>query len=578
MKVLANISVRMKILVPLFLLSALLIFSCIFSLNNVQSLMHDSEEISGKYATSIRQLGEISEEFASIHRIIYAHCVAQEATTRTSLEQEYDSLNESIEAVMLEFEENLSEGTETENYTQFKECYTQYHNIFNRALTFSKNEQEVEAANLANLELSKKGAEVSGFIDIMIETNANNMNEAVSAQKKSYNLIVILVVALIIASVVIILLSIFTIMTAIVNRLRNANKKLNSIVQTIEKGEGDLTQRLNVLGKDEIGTFCRGVNIFIETLQGIMQQITGNSNDLNSIVGNVANKVNTTNNSISDISSVMEQLSATMEEITSTVATVNENTSNVDGNVIDLASAADGLLSYSEEMQRRASALQVNAAETKQNTSTVINEIVEKLQKAIEDSKSVDRVNDLTDEILNISSQTNLLALNASIEAARAGEVGKGFAVVADEIRQLADSSREAANDIQSINHMVIVAVKELIKNSNAIVEYINSNILPDYDGFVNAGKQYNDDATHVTEIVNTVTEMSNNLKALMANITQSISGIATAVDESANGVSSAAMNTSEIVMDINEITSEMDSNQQIAGNLNEQASRFAHL
>lgn len=119
----------------------------------------------------------------------------------------------------------------------------------------------------------------------------------------------------------------------------------------------------------------------------------------------------------------------------------------------------------------------------------------------MEDSKSVEQVNGLTNEILNISSQTNLLALNASIEAARAGEAGKGFAVVADEIRQLADSSRETASNIQNINNMVTAAVKELIQNSDAMVSYINDNILPDYDGFVSSGKRYRDDASHVDEV-----------------------------------------------------------------------------
>ena len=196
----------------------------------------------------------------------------------------------------------------------------------------------------------------------------------------------------------------------------------------------------------------------------------------------------------------------------------------------------------------------------------------------MEDSKSVDRVNDLTDEILSISSQTNLLALNASIEAARAGEAGRGFAVVADEIRQLADSSRETANNIQSINNMVVIAVKELLDSSDSIVKYISETILPDYDGFVDAGKQYNEDAVYVNKVVSQFSEMSVQLEMLIKSITESISGIATSVDESADGISAAASNTNALVREITQVTDAMNNNKDIANSLNQQAEQFAHL
>jgi len=233
---------------------------------------------------------------------------------------------------------------------------------------------------------------------------------------------------------------------------------------------------------------------------------------------------------------------------------------------------------YAVGMQERAENLEHNAVENKQDTSNIVNGIIDKLQQAIEDSKSVDRVNDLTDEILSISNQTNLLSLNASIEAARAGEAGRGFAVVADEISQLANSSRVAANNIQTINNMVVKAVNELIESANSIVKYINTNILPDYENFVKAGKQYNDDAVHVNEIVSRFNDMSVNLNQLISNITDSINGITVSVNESTKGVSNAAMNTSDLVKDIDEIADAMKDNKQVAGSLTDEADRFVNL
>lgn len=125
-------------------------------------------------------------------------------------------------------------------------------------------------------------------------------------------------------------------------------------------------------------------------------------------------------------------------------------------------------------MKEHAEAMEHAARENMDTTGAKVNDIVSVLSQAIEDSNSVNQVDNLTNDILNIASQTNLLALNASIEAARAGDAGKGFAVVASEISQLAAASQEAANNIQSINAIVITAVHNLADNANGLVEYMN--------------------------------------------------------------------------------------------------------
>ena len=354
--------------------------------------------------------------------------------------------------------------------------------------------------------------------------------------------------------------------------------ELNEIVDGIKNNAGDLTKRVTTVGRDEIGQLGRGVNVFIDTLQEIMKQIKDSTDSLNNIVGNVISKVGTANDDSNNISAVMEELSASMEEVASTITNIETNTTDVDSDIVELDSSSQELLDYAVDMHKRAEELEHKAVANKQSTSDVVNEIIGKLQSAIEGSRSVERVNELTDEILNISSQTNLLALNASIEAARAGDAGRGFAVVASEISKLAESSRTAANNIQTINNMVVEAVKELTGSADQIVSYINDNILPDYDGFVNSGKQYNEDAVHVNVTVNSFNEMSSKIRKLMTEITDSIRGISTAIDESANGVSSAALNTGDVVKDIVAIASEMDNNKDIADMLGTQARRFTNL
>ncbi len=257
------------------------------------------------------------------------------------------------------------------------------------------------------------------------------------------------------------------------------------------------------------------------------------------------------------------------------VTNVDANATGVMGEMSTLQETTDEILKYSDEMKQRADELEAYAQKNKAETGKMIAPLIEKIRGALENSKNVERINELTDEILSISSQTNLLSLNASIEAARAGEAGRGFAVVADEIRQLADSSKETANNIQEINSMVLELVHELINSSNEIVDYMENTILPDYDSFVSCGQQYSEDAAHINDEMITYAERSNEIVEMVSSIADSLSGITQAVDEGANGVSSVAESIQILVSEISTINVEMGENKAIAGSLQEEARRF---
>ncbi len=578
MMFLKNLSIRYKILLPVAALGCLLIILGMVSLQSANQLMASSEEISGNYVLSIEQIDDTAIAYQSLRRVAFAHIVEDNMSSKKSLTEEADSLKEEIDTLCEQYEKGLSSKEERQSFEKFKNDYANYLDIYDQILTYSTNLQKLKASKLANTELREAGGALTEELDAMVSLNKAGMQEAVSHQNKVYNQVTRMTIVLLVLSLLVFLFVVFICWKWVCKRLININAQLRDVIASIESGQGDLTKRVQCFCTDEIGTLAAGINTFIETLQGIMGHINISSGQLGSIVNLVADKVSTANNNSTDISAVMEELSASMETISSTITDIKENVGVVDENIIDLSEASQGLYDYAAKMRNRAENLEQNAVENKQHTSDIINGIIEKLQSAMESSKSVDRVNDLTDEILSISDQTNLLSLNASIEAARAGEAGKGFAVVADEISQLASSSREAANNIQTINNMVIEAVNELIDSSDSIVKYINENILPDYEGFVNAGRQYNEDAQHVNDIVTQFNEMSVNLKQLMANITESVNGINTAVGESAKGATNVAMNTSDLVKDISEIADAMNDNRMVAGTLTDEADRFINL
>ena len=574
-----NLSIRYKILIPVGLLGILTLLLGISSLTNTGQLMKGSEEISGVYAQKIEQFGDVATSYQTLRRVAFAHIVAEgDADLQRELEQEADNLKSEINSLCGEIESNLVTDDETADFKQFEEYYANYLTIYDAILDYSANGKKEEASALANVDLREAGVALTAELESMSERNKNDMALAVVHQNMTYDITKWITVVLCVLSVFIFLFVVFISWKWAIKRLININKQLREVIATIEEGRGDLTKRVQCFCTDEIGTLAAGINTFIETLQNIMGQINISSGQLGTIVNLVSDKVSLANSNSCDISAVMEELSASMEEISSAITDIKENVDTVDQNIIELSSESKGMYDYAEKMQKRAENLEQSAVENKQNTSNVVSDIIEKLKQAIESSKSVDRVNDLTDEILSISSQTNLLSLNASIEAARAGEAGRGFAVVADEISQLANSSREAANNIQTINNMVVEAVRDLTDSANSIVNYINENILPDYEGFVSAGKQYNEDAIHVNEVVTRFNDMSDNLKQLMDSITGSINGINSAVEESAKGTTNVATNTSDLVKEIDEISNAMNDNRQIAGNLTEEAERFVQL
>ena len=371
---------------------------------------------------------------------------------------------------------------------------------------------------------------------------------------------------------------IFETIRLVIKPLKKQQQEIDAIICDIKEGRGDLTKRISVTGNDEIGNVTDAINEFIGTLQEIMSNIKINSTALDGVVGNVVENVASSNDNANDISAIMEELSATMQEVSASTNDVSSNTENIEQRVNKIADGTESITAYAQEMKSRAVALENVARENMENTNSVIGDITDEMKKAVENSKSVDEVSKLTEDILSISSQTNLLALNASIEAARAGEAGKGFAVVADEIRQLADSSRETANNIQTINEMVIDAVKGLVSSSERIIGYINETILPDYESFVNGGKQYNEDATRIDDDMNKYAHEVRQIKKRMTEVTEAIDGISNAIEESSKGVTDAAVSVDSLVQAIAVVNGQMEENSAVAKNLKDESESFVNV
>ena len=577
MKKKSYISTKFIILIPVFILGFVSVVSNILAVTNIKRVNANATQIANGYMSCISELGDIQKETLLIHRLGLSHIVATDLNTMISLVETIRSEQETLETYLDDFQEYVTDDNKAE-YDALVSNYEGMKYELANLMAYSANNDNEAAYALAN----GKIADYSSAMQESIAAIRTNVSENADVAKEQlaavYRTAIAASTASIIISVAALLATLICVFRLVIIPLLKTQKEITDIIEDIDKREGDLTRRVSVHANQEVAAVGNGINVFMDKLQDIFKVIVNNSTRMESVVGEVRDSVVTSNSSVSDLSALTEELSATMEEMSANASLINTNTESVKQEVDQIAERTSEINAYTREMKEHADSMEASARENMESTGAKVNEILTVLNQAIEDSKSVNQVNSLTDDILNIASQTNLLALNASIEAARAGEAGRGFSVVATEISQLAAASQEAANHIQQINRVVTEAVGNLTEHSNGLVQYMNDSILPEFEAFVDAGSAYREKATHIETSMGDFTEKTEVLKKTMAEIADSINTIAHAIEEGVKGVSSAADSTQVLVGDMEDITRHMDENQHIAADLKRETEVFKKL
>lgn len=568
-------SLKTLILLPVFILGALTIICNVMAINNIRTVNSNAADITDNCMMSVSDLGEIKNDIQVIHTLGLSHIIATDLNTMISVVGEINDNQEELEKKLDEYKKYV-QNDDMDTYNSLVSNYNTMKYELGNIMAYSALGKNEEAYAIANGVVSDSSTAIQKDIEVL-STHANDT--ASEARERLTSVYVSSLVSngiVIIISVILIIVAIYCVMKYVIKPIIATNKDIRDIIDGIDNGEGDLTKRVRVISNDEIADLGNGINLFMDKLQEILKLIIENTNYMENVVAEVDGSVVKSNDSASDLSAMTEELSATMQDVGLSVNTINDNADNILKDVEIIATKSDDINQFSKEMKANAEKIESDARYNMVQTGEKVGNILDVLNKAIEDSKSVDQVNNLTNDILNISSQTNLLALNASIEAARAGEAGKGFAVVADEIRQLADSSRETANKIQSINSVVVAAVNNLSDNANNLVSYLQQTILPEFQTFVDGGVKYKENASYIENAMDEFVEKTDVLKKNMDEIAHSINTITTVVDDGAAGVNNAAISTQDLVEDIVNISNKMIENKGISQNLKNSTNIFA--
>lgn len=572
-----KLSTKLIILIPVFILGIFSIISNVMSVFNIKNVNRSAVQISEVSLKNVSSLAEIQKQTQDMHNLGLSHIIAVDLDSMIQLVEKIRSQEDALEKDLESYKTYVTPDTQKE-YNDIKKNYEELKYECANVMAFSAAGKKEDAYELANGKISK----CADAIESDIESIKKIVNQDANAQRQKLTSAYHSSIGTSIVTILISIAALFSAMVAVLRwviyPLANTNREMNEIISEIDNRQGDLTRRVTITNNKEVASVGGGINAFMAKLQEIFRMISSNSRELEGVVNEVRESVQTSNGSVSDLSALTEELSATMQDISDNASRINENTESVAGEVKSIAEKTIEINQYTKEMKEHAEAMEHAARENMDTTGAKVNDIVSVLSQAIEDSNSVNQVDNLTNDILNIASQTNLLALNASIEAARAGDAGKGFAVVASEISQLAAASQEAANNIQSINAIVISAVHNLADNANGLVEYMNEKILPEFQKFVESGGAYHDKATFIESVMADFEAKTDSLQNSMDEIANSVNTISHAIEEGVSGVVSAADSTQVLVSDMDKISKKMDENFAIAEGLKKETSVFTKL
>jgi len=317
---------------------------------------------------------------------------------------------------------------------------------------------------------------------------------------------------------------------------------------------------------DEIGDLARSFNNINVKVSKIIRNVIEEANSVGKAIKNADENMTALTSEINFMSGIIEKLSLKMSENSATAEEMSATSNEIEAAVDSIANETQHSAETAGEVSKRAEKLKADAIDSQKIAQEIHLGVAEKLRKAIEQSKAVERIQMLSDAILTISSKTNLLALNATIEASHAGSAGTGFAVVAGEIKNLAQNSKQTVNEIKEVTKLIVESVQILSESAEYVLRFLEDKVVKDYDMLVETGELYNNDAQLLNDMVTNLSATTEQLYASIQAMTKAINDVAAASEEGASETSDLANKagiiverTAEVLQKTNDVSKSAD-------------------
>ena len=565
-----GVGIGIKIM-GLLLLLAITAISCVGVLVwTLQSVIGTSDQIVSEQVAEQEKISGLSRQFTYINSQVLTHVMTTNSVTMDTLSEKILQDIADMEQQIEEFGALLSEGDERKEALDSTSAELAKYRKTVESLLVTSAENKTQAYVSATSNLPMFNEHIENYMNRMLEITAQEMEQAQGQMEQSAARVPGIISVASIALLVVVIVIMLGLRLWVIGPVKKATKQVDELVEGIRCNKGDITKRIHVGSRDEVGRLAIAINDLVAQMQIIIRAITEGCGQMEEKQADIISNVEKVNATADHTMQNLGIMSEGMQLVTGAIDGVQQDTGVLDHTVENMLEVAQNGRDYAADIKEKAGKMKATAVESKQEATLVMKEIDTAMTESIANSRQIHKITELTEEILGIAGTTNLLALNASIEAARAGEAGRGFAVVAEEIRKLADSSRESANNIQEISNRVVESVEELSENATRLLEFMNTRVMKDYDALEDTGSNYHEAADHVDEMMNEFGQKIDELLSVLQNVNTANTQMEATVGDSTEKLSAVEKNNQGLQQEMKDISYAVEELAASVGQLKE--------